>query len=47
MLTQEQNERLTRIEGDAPMGVLMREHRWIPALLSMQLVADGPPRRVR
>ncbi|MCU1372894.1 MAG: hypothetical protein JWO68_180 [Actinomycetia bacterium] len=47
VLTQEQNERLTRIEGDAPMGVLMREHRWIPALLSMQLVADGPPRRVR
>ncbi len=47
MLTQEQNERLTRIEGDAPMGVLMREHRWIPAALSSQLVADGAPRRIR
>jgi phthalate 4,5-dioxygenase len=47
VLTHEQNERLTRIEGDAPMGVLMREHRWIPALLSIQLAPDGPPRRVR
>ncbi len=33
MLTHEQNERLTRIEGDAPMGRLIREHYWIPALL--------------
>jgi phthalate 4,5-dioxygenase oxygenase subunit len=47
MLTREQNERLTRIEGDAPMGVLMREHCWIPALLSSQLEPDGAPRRVR
>ena len=47
MLTHEQNERLTRVEGDAPMGVLMREHCWIPAALSVQLAPDGPPRRVR
>jgi phthalate 4,5-dioxygenase oxygenase subunit len=47
VLTKEQNELLTRIEGDAPMGVLMREHCWIPALLSVQLEADGAPRRVR
>src|SRR5262249_20966651 len=47
MLTKEQNELLTKIDGDAPMGVLMREHCWIPALLSAQLEADGAPRRVR
>lgn len=47
MLSREDNERLTRVEGDAPMGVLMREHRWIPALLSIELEADGPPRRLR
>lgn len=47
MLTHEENHRLTRIDGDVPMGVLMREHCWIPALLSTQLVADGAPRRVR
>jgi phenylpropionate dioxygenase-like ring-hydroxylating dioxygenase large terminal subunit len=47
MLTREQNEALTRIEGDAPMGKLMREHCWIPAVLSAQLEPDGPPKRVR
>jgi phthalate 4,5-dioxygenase len=47
MLTHEQNEALTRIEGDAPMGQLMREHAWIPAVLSAQLEADGAPLRVR
>jgi nitrite reductase/ring-hydroxylating ferredoxin subunit len=46
-LTQEQNDRLTRVEGEAPMGVMMRQHCWIPALLSVQLMADGAPRRVR
>jgi len=47
MISQEQNERLTRIEQDAPMGTLMREYSWIPACLSFPLKADGPPRRVR
>jgi nitrite reductase/ring-hydroxylating ferredoxin subunit len=46
-ITQEQNDRLTRIEGGAPMGSMMRQHCWIPALLSVQLMADGAPRRVR
>ncbi len=46
-LTAEQNERLTRVEGNAPMGRLMRDHCWIPAILSVQLAADGAPRRVR
>jgi phthalate 4,5-dioxygenase len=47
MLTQEQNEQLTQIEGDAPMGQLMRDNCWIPACLSFQLQIDGAPRRIR
>jgi phthalate 4,5-dioxygenase oxygenase subunit len=47
VITQEQNELLTRVEGDAPMGLLMRENYWIPALVSSQLEADGAPARVR
>ncbi len=47
MVTQAQNERLTLVDGDAPMGALFREHYWIPALVSSQLVADGAPVRVR
>jgi phthalate 4,5-dioxygenase len=47
MLTREQNDLLTQVEGDAPMGRLMREHYWIPALMSSQVVADGVPLRVR
>jgi len=47
MLTHEENEILTRVEGEAPMGQLMRRH-WTPALLSEQLVeSDGAPVRVR
>ena len=46
MLTAEENETLCRVEGDAPMGRLMRRH-WIPAVLSEQLVEpDGKPVRV-
>ncbi len=47
MLTHEQNELLTRIEGDAPMGAMMRQYSWIPACLSFQLQPDDAPRRVR
>jgi phthalate 4,5-dioxygenase oxygenase subunit len=47
MLTAQQNERLARVEGDAPMGKLMRENYWIPACVSSQLIADGAPLRVR
>lgn len=46
MLTAEENDLLCRVEGDAPMGQLMRRH-WIPALLPEQLEADGAPRRLR
>ena len=47
MLTVEENELLCRVEGDAPMGQLMRQH-WIPAALSEQLVEpDGTPVSLR
>lgn len=43
MLSKEQNERLTRVEGDAPMGRMMRENYWFPFALSSQLVAGEAP----
>ena len=47
MLNREENELLTRVEGDAPMGRLMRAH-WIPACLSEEVsLPDGAPVRVR
>ncbi|HEY8610188.1 MAG TPA: Rieske 2Fe-2S domain-containing protein [Roseomonas sp.] len=46
MLTAAENETLCRVEGDAPMGRLMRRH-WIPAVLSEQVAEpDGRPVRV-
>jgi phenylpropionate dioxygenase-like ring-hydroxylating dioxygenase large terminal subunit len=47
MITREQNERLTRIDGDAPMGRLMRENYWIPFALSSHLVHGEAPTLVR
>lgn len=47
MLSQEENELLTRVGPVAPMGQLMRRY-WIPALLSEEIPApDCPPVRVR
>jgi len=47
MLTADENELLCRVEGDAPMGRLMRQH-WLPALLSEEVAErDGKPVRVR
>lgn len=43
----EDNEALTRIEGQAPMGRYMRGNFWIPAVRSGRLVAGGAPVRVR
>ena len=46
MLTAEENDLLCRVEGQAPMGRLMRRH-WIPAVLSEQLAErDGDPIRL-
>jgi phenylpropionate dioxygenase-like ring-hydroxylating dioxygenase large terminal subunit len=47
MVTRAENELLTRVEGDAPLGRLMREHYWIPFALSENLVAGDPPAQVR
>ena len=42
MTTRADNERMARIDGDAPMGRLMREHYWVPFALSSHLVpGDG------
>jgi phthalate 4,5-dioxygenase oxygenase subunit len=46
MLSTGENELLCRVEGEAPMGRLMRRH-WVPALLSEQLSPDGAPVRVQ
>ena len=47
MLSSEDNDLLTRVEGDAPMGRLMRAH-WIPACLSEEVAQpDGKPVRIR
>ncbi|HLF77294.1 MAG TPA: Rieske 2Fe-2S domain-containing protein [Dehalococcoidia bacterium] len=47
MLTQEDNEALTRVGPGTLMGNLMRQY-WIPAMLSSELAApDCPPLRLR
>ncbi len=43
MLTAEENDLLTRVEGDAPMGRLMRQH-WAPVCLVEEVAEpDGTP----
>ena len=47
MMTREENDLLCRVEGDAPMGQVMRRH-WIPACLSEEVAEpDGKPVKVR
>jgi phthalate 4,5-dioxygenase oxygenase subunit len=47
MMTAEENDLLCRVEGDAPMGQLMRRH-WIPVCLSEEVIEpDGTPVRAR
>jgi len=45
MLTQEENELLTRTGPGTPMGELFRRF-WLPAALSEELTPDGPPLRL-
>ncbi|MFT5439614.1 MAG: phthalate 4,5-dioxygenase oxygenase subunit, partial [Alphaproteobacteria bacterium] len=46
MLSQEENELLTRVGPGTPMGALMRRY-WVPALFADQIaVPDCPPVRV-
>jgi phthalate 4,5-dioxygenase oxygenase subunit len=47
MLSREENELITRVGPDTPMGDTMRRY-WLPALLSHEIPdADCPPARVR
>jgi phthalate 4,5-dioxygenase oxygenase subunit len=47
MLSREENDLLTQVTGDAPMGQMMRRY-WFPAALSDEIAEpDGPPVRVR
>jgi phthalate 4,5-dioxygenase len=46
-MTHEDNELLTRVEGQAPMGQMIRRHYWIPAVPARLLQAGGKPYRVR
>src|SRR5271165_2116358 len=47
MLSQEENELLTRIGPGTAMGDLIRQY-WLPVLMSAELPEpDGPPLRVR
>jgi phthalate 4,5-dioxygenase oxygenase subunit len=46
-MTPEENNLLCRVEGDAPMGQIMRRH-WIAACLSEEVAEpDGAPVKVR
>jgi phthalate 4,5-dioxygenase oxygenase subunit len=45
-MTPEENDLLCRVEGDAPMGRLMRRH-WIAACLSEEVMSDGAPVKAR
>ncbi|HEY9471864.1 MAG TPA: Rieske 2Fe-2S domain-containing protein [Propionibacteriaceae bacterium] len=46
MLSAQENETLTRVEGDATMGALLRRF-WLPAVLSDEVVTGGAPVRVQ
>jgi phthalate 4,5-dioxygenase oxygenase subunit len=46
-MSREDNELLTRVENGAPMGEMIRQHYWVPAIPSSKLEADGRPYRVR
>ncbi|MET3472292.1 phenylpropionate dioxygenase-like ring-hydroxylating dioxygenase large terminal subunit [Novosphingobium sp. 1529] len=47
MLSRADNELMCRVEGDAPMGRMLRQHFWLPAARAAGVEADGKPVRVR
>ncbi len=47
MTTQAENELITRVEGDAPLGRLMAENYWIPFAMSEHLMHGERPMPVR
>lgn len=46
-MTQQDNDRLTRVENGAPMGKMLRQWHWLPAVPSLSLEAGEAPIRVR
>ncbi len=46
-MTPEENDLITRVEGDAPMGKLLQQNHWIPAERAARLEPGGAPLRVR
>jgi phenylpropionate dioxygenase-like ring-hydroxylating dioxygenase large terminal subunit len=46
-LSAEDNDLLTLVENGAPMGEMIRQHYWIPAIPSDKLDAGGRPYRIR
>jgi len=46
-ITREENDLLSRVEGDAPMGSFLRDNFWMPFALAGSLVAGGDPLRIR
>ena len=42
-LSKEDNDLLTRVDNGAPMGEMIRQHYWMPAVPSFKLEADGAP----
>lgn len=46
-MTPAENELITRVENDAPMGKYLKENHWFPAVHGEKLVAGGAPVRVR
>jgi phthalate 4,5-dioxygenase oxygenase subunit len=47
MITRADNDRLTRVTGDVPLGNMLRENYWIPVARSQGIAADGAPERLR
>jgi phthalate 4,5-dioxygenase oxygenase subunit len=47
VVTLAENELMTRVAGDAPLGQLMRANYWVPFALSDHLVAGEAPSAVR
>jgi len=47
MITSEQNQKLTRVENDAPMGQALRRWAWFPFAIPEQIKAGDAPFRVR
>jgi phenylpropionate dioxygenase-like ring-hydroxylating dioxygenase large terminal subunit len=47
MITIEDNELLCRVTGEAPMGRMLRQHYWLPAVLSVRVRKGEAPVKVK